>query len=332
MVTRLLSVRSVLVSHTCRMSAAAPQEGDLLKGREVSIPVPWGVIAGREWGSPAGLPWIALHGWLDNAGTFDTLAPLFPAQHRLLCLDYPGHGHSSPLPQGQGYHYLESISYIRKVADHMGWEKFGLLGHSMGAGMCSLYAATFPEHVHALIMLDLVKPSSRRVDELVERTRNAVQSALDIERKLAEKPEKVYKTEEEALERLFESSKFMFGENAVTEASARIMLQRGLKRSECGTGFVFTRDLRHRVPSLYGLPAEFLTEFARNIQCPHLLIRATNSQDYDSPELVQKILDIYAENPHFKSASVEGSHHVHLNSPHLLVPDIKNFLIKHFKQ
>ena len=89
MVLRLLSVRSVLVSQTCRMSAA-PQGGwkvslpspDLLKGREVSIPVPWGVIAGREWGSPAGLPWIALHGWLDNAGTFDTLAPLFPAQHR----------------------------------------------------------------------------------------------------------------------------------------------------------------------------------------------------------------------------------------------------------
>ena len=29
----------------------------------------------------------------------------------------------------------------------MGWLKFGLLGHSMGAGMCSLYAATYPEHV-----------------------------------------------------------------------------------------------------------------------------------------------------------------------------------------
>ena len=29
----------------------------------------------------------------------------------------------------------------------MSWDKFGLLGHSMGAGMSSLYAATFPEHV-----------------------------------------------------------------------------------------------------------------------------------------------------------------------------------------
>ena len=122
-------------------------------------------------------------------------------------------------------------------------------------------------------MLDLVKPSSRRVDEVVERTRNAVQAALDIEKKVKEKPEKVYKTEDEALKRLLESANFMHGENAVTETSARTMLKRGLKPSSCGSGFVFTRDLRHRVPSLYGLPGEFLQEFARNIKCPHLLIK-----------------------------------------------------------
>ena len=122
-------------------------------------------------------------------------------------------------------------------------------------------------------MLDLVKPSSRRVDELVERTRNAVQSALDIEKKLNDKPEKVYKTEEEALERLLSSANFMHGEEAVTEDSARTMLKRGLKASSCGAGYVFTRDLRHRVPSMYGLPGEFLQEFARNIKCPHLLVK-----------------------------------------------------------
>ena len=128
-------------------------------------------------------------------------------------------------------------------------------------------------------MLDLVKPSSRRVDEVVERTRNAVQSVLDIENKLRDKPEKVYKTKEEALERLLASSVFMFGENAVTEDSARTMLKRGLKTSECGTGFVFTRDLRHRVPSMYGLPGEFLEQFARNIKSPHLLIRVGFTQN-----------------------------------------------------
>ena len=55
---------------------------------------------------------MALHGWLDNAGTWDTLAPLLlsASPHQsLLCLDYPGHGLSSHLPPGQAYHYLEAL-------------------------------------------------------------------------------------------------------------------------------------------------------------------------------------------------------------------------------
>ena len=60
------------------------------------------------------------------------------------------------------------------------------------------------------------------------------------------------------------------------------------------------------------------------------MFQATKSQDYDTPELVQKILEIYSENPLFQAVSVAGSHHVHLNSPHLVAPHITNFVDKHF--
>ena len=43
---------------------------------EVRIPAPYGHIAGKAWGDPGGKPIIGLHGWLDNAGTFDHIAPL----------------------------------------------------------------------------------------------------------------------------------------------------------------------------------------------------------------------------------------------------------------
>jgi len=88
-----------------------------LQGREVKIPVPWGEIAGREWGQEDGVPWIALHGWLDNAGSFEPLVSHFPSGHRILCLDLPGHGLSSPIPKGENYHYLNGHDHLARVAD-----------------------------------------------------------------------------------------------------------------------------------------------------------------------------------------------------------------------
>ena len=49
----------------------------------------------QEWGeelsSSSKPPWIVLHGWLDNSGSFNGLAPLFRERgHRLLCIDLPG--------------------------------------------------------------------------------------------------------------------------------------------------------------------------------------------------------------------------------------------------
>lgn len=62
--------------------------------------MPWGIVAGKWYGPENVRPILMLHGWQDNAGTFNTLIPLLPQNHSYLALDLPGHGLSSRLPAG----------------------------------------------------------------------------------------------------------------------------------------------------------------------------------------------------------------------------------------
>ncbi|GLV33094.1 uncharacterized protein CBL_10441 [Carabus blaptoides fortunei] len=65
--------------------------------KEVKIPVPWGHIAVKTWGNERDPIILVVHGWVDNAGSFDTLIPLLPTSYYYYCMDLPGHGRSSHL-------------------------------------------------------------------------------------------------------------------------------------------------------------------------------------------------------------------------------------------
>ena len=56
--------------------------------KEISFQAPWGVITAKAWGPEDGKPFLGLHGWLDNANTFDKIAPLLPENIRLVAMDF----------------------------------------------------------------------------------------------------------------------------------------------------------------------------------------------------------------------------------------------------
>ena len=185
--------------------------------RELVVPLAWGEVAAKQWShsqpGPPGAPattWVALHGWLDNAATFDRLAPLLISRCpnlSLLCLDYPGHGLSSHLGRGQMYHFLESLRYTRTVLDHLRLPRVGLIGHSMGAAKASLFAATFPDMVESLVMIDLIKPISRKTEDVVQRTRQSLAEHSALEQKITAGRDRVYRSEQEALAKLIEAAR-----------------------------------------------------------------------------------------------------------------------------
>ncbi|XP_024848577.1 serine hydrolase-like protein 2 isoform X6 [Bos taurus] len=101
---------------------------------ELKLAVPWGHIAAKAWGSHQAAPVLCLHGWLDNANSFDRLIPLLPKDFNYVAMDFGGHGLSSHYSPGFPYHYQNFVSEVRRVAAALKWNRFSLLGHSFGDG------------------------------------------------------------------------------------------------------------------------------------------------------------------------------------------------------
>ncbi|XP_036787278.1 serine hydrolase-like protein 2 isoform X4 [Manis pentadactyla] len=101
---------------------------------ELKLAVPWGHIAAKVWGSQQGLPVLCLHGWLDNANSFDRLIPLLPKDFQYVAMDFGGHGLSSHYSPGFPYYQQNFVSEIRRVTAALKWNRFSLMGHSFGWG------------------------------------------------------------------------------------------------------------------------------------------------------------------------------------------------------
>jgi pimeloyl-ACP methyl ester carboxylesterase len=120
-------------------------------------------IAGKRWRNGQ-RPLLALHGWLDNAASYDRLAPLLDGAD-VVALDLAGHGLSYHRTAQGSYNIWDDLPDIVRVADHLGWERFHLIGHSRGAMIAVLLTAALPERVDSLALLDGFTPQSVPVAE-----------------------------------------------------------------------------------------------------------------------------------------------------------------------
>ncbi|CAN0378993.1 unnamed protein product, partial [Phaeothamnion confervicola] len=88
-------------------------------------------LKAKIWGDDAPQKRVlAIHGYLDNANSFDLLAPdLAQAGFQVVAIDLPGHGRSQHLGIGGRYHFLDYPGYIVEFCRGMGWNSFHLVGH-----------------------------------------------------------------------------------------------------------------------------------------------------------------------------------------------------------
>lgn len=108
---------------------------------------------------------LLLHGWLDNAASFTKLIPLLPASlGRIIAIDLVGHGLSDHLPKGCHYVFaqfiLDIVEILMTINDNT---HINLIGHSLGAGVCSMLGsilAGLSRPLKRIILLDGLAPLS----------------------------------------------------------------------------------------------------------------------------------------------------------------------------
>jgi pimeloyl-ACP methyl ester carboxylesterase len=279
-----------------------------MTARDLTIEQPHLRIAARGWGPDDGTPTLALHGWLDNAASFDRLAPLVPELH-LLALDLAGHGRSQHRHPSVVHHFIDWAPEVVAVADHLGWESFVLIGHSMGAGISTLVAGAFPNRVQKLVLLEGAGPLAADAD----RTPGQLASAVDDEARAAAASARLFPDLDAAI-------KARMRDSDLDSEAARLLVERGSEEVEGGVRF--THDPRLRTRSRVRLTENQALAFLAAIECLVLAVRALQGWPFPEEVVMARLEKIQ----HIETAEIEGGHHVHLTHPERVAPIINQFL------
>jgi pimeloyl-ACP methyl ester carboxylesterase len=274
-----------------------------------SMPVAGTTVAGLRSPGTGGQRVLALHGWLDNAASFVPLAAQLPGLE-LVAIDLPGHGHSAHLPPGTQYNTPGAICHVLEVADALGWDRFVLLGHSMGAGIASLTAAAAPERVERLIAIEALGGLRGPENETAQRLREHVRAARALPtRRLRVFPD------------LSAPIRARMMTNQLSEPCARLLVERGVKPVD--GGYSWCSDQRLMLPTAMRLSEAQIDDLLAAIECPTQVIYATPAQAYYPEPLRSERISLLRDG---RLAVFPGTHHLHMEHPQRVAEVIRTFL------
>ncbi|MFK7733166.1 MAG: alpha/beta hydrolase [Pseudomonadales bacterium] len=282
-------------------------------GQELRFDVGDMRYAAKAFGPADGIPLLALHGWLDNAASFDVIAPMLD-QCRVVAVDLSGQGFSSHRPSSSQYLIWSDLVDLLSIADQLGWETFNVIGHSRGGMISTLLAISSPERVKKLVTLDTLMPFPSPAEEA---TKNLREYIRDERKFLARKAQNLEQKPFATLDKAVEVRQMLM---PIEHDSAIRILRRGSREVE--GGYVWRHDERLKGRSAFKLSGEH-NEFLYQDLDSETLFFITTDQLKRSPHITE-----FAEkNDKVQVIGVEGNHHFHLEDPvHEIVPRIQQFL------
>ena len=223
-----------------------------------------------EWGE-AGAPLVVMvHGLTGNAHAFDNLAPHFASRYHVISVDVRGRGDSDWAADGD-YSNDAYVSDLEGVRQALGFERFSLVGTSMGGRISLTYAGTYPERVERTVLNDIgPEVDPRGGSRIASSSRDAVTTFETIEEVMAWHCEN------------------RVGFSAQSIDQQRVAAGHAVKPLSSG-GYTWKMDPAVRSDPRRPDP-EVSWNLARRIAGPVLLVRG-GASDLLSPEIAQRMVD-----------------------------------------
>ena len=298
------------------MAAVAPGVGTM---REFVVDTPFGRLTGLRAGAAGAPRVLALHGWLDNAASFVPLA----AQLRgieLVALDLPGHGASAHLPPAADFTMVSAARAAFATADALGWDRFGLLGHSLGGAIASVMAAAMPQRIERLALIEALGALAQDEAHTAVRLREAFAAYPQLARKRL----RVFPDVATAVRARMQA-------NGLSEAAARLLVERGIapvpaasdEAEEQEGGYVWRSDPRLTQPTAVRMSEAQVRDLIAGIGCPTRVVYADPAQVYFTDELRRQRAALLADG---ELVVIPGGHHLHMEDAAAVAAELGDFL------
>lgn len=242
---------------------------------------------------------LALHGWLDNANSFEPMMAHNSDMH-VVALDWPGHGYSEHRGVDASYNLLDYVYDIYALIKSNEWEKVHIVGHSMGAIIASIFAGTFPELVDKLVLIEALGAISSSPNETREQLRKSV--SMRYQSACKSPSDKRYESIEKAVVARTMASDF-------NKDIARLLVSRSIIQDD--KGFKWRSDVRLKQLSPIKMSELQAIDLLSGITHDTLLILG----EAGFSSLREKLDERMSTVKSLELTMIDGGHHVHMEQP-----------------
>jgi pimeloyl-ACP methyl ester carboxylesterase len=251
---------------------------------------------------------LVIHGFADAAATWDEVAGvLADAGLRVLAPDMRGFGDGPRIPPGAYYYFPDYVADVAAlVREHLAPDApLFVVGHSMGATIAAYYAATLPERVAKVALVDGLGPPDNPPEVAPVRMRTWIEGVERLRASASATRSAPFASIDEAGARLAKYN---------PDIDLAVLRRRAtqLVRAEAG-GFAWKHDPLHTTTSPMPFFAASYRAFLGRITCPALYVSG-GSRGFHTPDQDERLASFTAS-PGLTQVTIDAGHALHWARP-----------------